>query len=136
MCIRDRICTTLVFVWPLTAALAAAQPLAGAVRGDRVKWWSAAGSLVLLLYAANMEQVMAAYAVCLFGLLIWYAAARRRPHWLLWAQLAVCAANGVYALTCPGTAARAAGEATSWFIDFGMRNFLQNAEMGLSLIHI
>lgn len=126
------ICTTLVFVWPLTAALAAAQPLAGAVRGDRVKWWSAAGSLVLLLYAANMEQVMAAYAVCLCGLLVWHAAARRWPHWLLWAQLAVCAANGVYALTCPGTAARAAGEATSWFIDFGMRNFLQNAEMGIS----
>ena len=126
------VCTTLVFVWPLTAALAAAQPLARALRGESIPWWSAAGSLLLMLYAANMEQVMVVAGVCLAGLLVWHAAARRRPHWLVWAQLAVVEANGVYALTCPGTAARAAGEATSWFIDFGMRGFFQNAELGIS----
>ena len=126
------ICTTLVFVWPLTAALAAAQPLVTALRGGRVRFGSAVGSVLLMLYAANMEQVMAMLAVCLAGLLAWHAAARRRPHWLVWAQVAVCGANAVYALTCPGTAARAAGETTSWFIDFGMRGFFQNAELGIS----
>ena len=72
------------------------------------------------------------YTGCLAGMLLWHAAARRRVHWLVWVQLAVCAANALYAATCPGTASRIAGETTSWFTDFGMRTVWQNAELGIS----
>ena len=41
-------------------------------------------------------------------------------------------ANLVYIATCPGNTARFETECTSWFIDFGMRGFLQNAELGVS----
>ena len=126
------ICTTLVFVWPLTAALAAAQSIAAGVRGKSVPAWQWAGSLLLMLYATNMEQIMVMVAICLVGLLLWHVAVRSRPHGIIWAHLGVCVANAIYAITCPGTAARAAGETTSWFIDFGMRNFFQNAELGIS----
>ena len=91
-----------------------------------------AASLLLLAYAANMEQALVVYTGCLAGVLLWHAAARRRVHWVVWAQLAVCAANALYAATCPGTAARIAGETTSWFTDFGMRTIWQNAELGIS----
>lgn len=125
-------CTTLVFVWPLAAALAAAQPLVQLARGAAPGRALCAASLLLLAYAANMEQALVVYTGCLAGVLLWHAAARRRVHWVVWAQLAVCAANALYAATCPGTAARIAGETTSWFTDFGMRTIWQNAELGIS----
>ena len=125
-------CTTLVFVWPLAAALAAAQPLVQLARGAAPGRALCAASLFMLAYAANMEQVLVVYTGCLAGVLLWHAAARRRVHWAVWAQLAVCAANALYAATCPGTASRIAGETTSWFTDFGMRTVWQNAELGIS----
>ena len=48
-------CTTLVFVWPLLAALAALLPLGESLRGNRPRAWQCAAALPLTLYAANME---------------------------------------------------------------------------------
>ena len=126
------VCTTLVFVWPLAAALAAAQPLVQARRGLRVPRWAYVTAALAAVYAANMEQLMVAMALCLLALLAHDAAARRKPAGFTWVLLAACAANAVYAVTCPGTAARAAGEATSWFIDFARRTFLENAQLGIA----
>ena len=125
-------CTTLVFIWPLAAALTGAQPLVTLARGNKPHAGWCVASVILVLYAANMEQMLVVYAGCLIGILMWHAAARRRIHWVVWAQLAVCIANGLYAMTCPGSAARLAGETTSWFTDFGMRTIWQNAELGIS----
>ena len=49
------VCTTLVFVWPLLAALAALLPLGESLRGNRPRAWQCAAALPLTLYAANME---------------------------------------------------------------------------------
>ena len=49
------VCTTLVFVWPLLAALAALLPLGKSLRGNRPRAWQCAAALPLTLYAANME---------------------------------------------------------------------------------
>lgn len=125
-------CTTLVFVWPLAAALAGAQPLVTLACGGAPRTAWCVASVVLVLYAANMEQMLVVYTGCLMGVLMWHAAARHRVHWVVWAQLAACVANGLYAMTCPGTAARMAGETTSWYTDFGMRTIWQNAELGIS----
>lgn len=47
------VCTTLVFVWPLLAALAALLPLGESLRGNRPRAWQCAAALPLTLYAAN-----------------------------------------------------------------------------------
>ena len=126
------VCTTLVFVWPLLAALAALLPLGKSLRGNRPRAWQCAAALPLTLYAANMELLAGLLTLLLLAYLAWYLWAHRRPHWLAWAQLGLCAANIVYALTCPGTALRYGNEVTSWFQDYGMRSLWQNFELGIS----
>ena len=126
------VCTTLVFVWPLTAALAAVQPLVQARRGRPVPRWAWPLCVLAAVYAANMEQLMVGLALCLLAAAGYDLFCRRRPTVFTWVLLAACGANAVYALTCPGTAARAAGEATSWFIDFARRSFLENAQLGIA----
>ena len=116
------VCTTLVFVWPLLAALAALLPLGESLRGNRPRAWQCAAALPLTLYAANMELLAGLLTLLLLAYLAWCLWAHRRPHWLAWAQLGLCAANIVYALTCPGTALRYGNEVTSWFQDYGMRS--------------
>ena len=117
------VCTTLVFVWPLLAALAALLPLGKSLRGNRPRAWQC---------AANMELLAGLLTLLLLAYLAWCLWAHRRPHWLAWAQLGLCAANIVYALTCPGTALRYGNEVTSWFQDYGMRSLWQNFELGIS----
>ena len=126
------VCTTLVFVWPLLAALAALLPLGKSLRGNRPRAWQCAAALPLTLYAANMELLAGLLTLLLLAYLAWCLWAHRRPHWLAWAQLGLCAANIVYALTCPGTALRYGNEVTSWFQDYGMRSLWQNFELGIS----
>ena len=126
------VCTTLVFVWPLLAALAALLPLGESLRGNRTRAWQCAAALPLTLYAANMELLAGLLTLLLLAYLAWCLWAHRRPHWLAWAQLGLCAANIVYALTCPGTALRYGNEVTSWFQDYGMRSLWQNFELGIS----
>ena len=126
------VCTTLVFVWPLLAALAALLPLGESLRGNRPRAWQCAAALPLTLYAANMELLAGLLTLLLLAYLAWCLWAHRRPHWLAWAQLGLCAANIVYALTCPGTALRYGNEVTSWFQDYGMRSLWQNFELGIS----
>ena len=128
------VCTTLVFVWPLLAALAALLPLGESLRGNRPRAWQCAAALPLTLYAANMELLAGLLTLLLLAYLAWCLWAHRRPHWLAWAQLGLCAANIVYALTCPGTALRYGNEVTSWFQDYGMRSLWQNFELGISVL--
>ena len=96
MCIRDRsydwtamrtagwVCTTLVFVWPLAAALTAVQPLVTARRGGRVPRWAYAPCALLALYAANMEQLMVGLLLCLLALRGYDLFTKRRPAGFLW----------------------------------------------------
>ena len=87
------VCTTLVFVWPLAAALAAAQPLVQARRGLRVPRWAYVPAALAAVYAANMEQLMAAMALCLL-------ATSELAHWRLfvWMAFAVSVGSDGFAL--------------------------------------
>lgn len=125
-------CTTLVFVWPFAAALAAVQPLVCAKRGKRPALWAQVGAVVLALYAANMEQLLVLLLAGLLAFAGYEVYRKRRPPALTWWLVGACLANLAYIATCPGNAARFETECTSWFIDFGMRGFLQNAELGIS----
>ena len=102
------------------------------LRGNRPRAWQCVAALPLTLYAANMELLAGLLTLLLLAYLAWCLWAHRRPHWLAWAQLGLCAANIVYALTCPGTALRYGNEVTSWFQDYGMRSLWQNFELGIS----
>ncbi|MFV0412269.1 MAG: DUF6056 family protein [Oscillospiraceae bacterium] len=126
------IATTLVYLWPAVAALAALLPSAAAAKGQASRRIWCALSLPLLLYATNMEQVAAFYVLLLAGVLVFLLAGRKKIHWVLWAQLGVCLAGIVYAITCPGAKVRYAVELSQWFPNYGMRSFVANLELGIS----
>ncbi|MFQ9679372.1 MAG: hypothetical protein ACLRZH_04045 [Ruthenibacterium lactatiformans] len=128
---RRLVCTTLVFVWPLLAALA------GCCRWGNLCGETGRGhgsSRGAAAYPVRRQHGLLAglLTLLLLAYLAWCLWAHRRPHWLAWAQLGLCAANIVYALTCPGTALRYGNEVTSWFQDYGMRSLWQNFELGIS----
>lgn len=125
------ICTTLVFVWPLTAALASACALQKAARTGRAGLFAAALSCAGLLYAANMELLCGAYLICLAGFFAARIFSRERIPALFWAQTAVCAANLVWSLTCPGTQMRYENQIASSFCDYGLLRFFQKLSVGI-----
>ncbi|MEG1447279.1 MAG: DUF6056 family protein [Ruthenibacterium sp.] len=126
------ICTTLVFVWPLAAALVAVQPYAAIQRGKKPNIALCVLTLPLLLYATNMEQLLVVTIICLLAYLVWRIATKQKIHPLLYAHLGICAVNLLYAATCPGNASRLAGETASWYQNFGMRSVWQGIELGIS----
>lgn len=126
------IATTLVFLWPAAAALCAMLPAAKVMRGETPKPLWCAVSLPLLLYAGNNEQIAVLYALLLCVLGGYLLVKKQRLHWVLPAQLLMCVANIVYALTIPGPKMRTAVETTQWFPAFGMRSFAMNADLGMT----
>ena len=126
------ICTTLVFVWPLAAALVAIQPYLTLQRGKKLKAWVCFLTLPLLLYATNMEQLLVVTLFCLIAYLVWCLAMKQPIHPLTYAHLVICVANLIYTATCPGNANRLAGGTASWYQNFGMRTVWQNIELGIS----
>ncbi|MFI3168945.1 MAG: DUF6056 family protein [Faecalibacterium sp.] len=126
------VCTTLGFLWPLTAGLYAMQPYVNLLRGQATPKWQYIVSFVLFLYAVNMEQFMVVVFILLLVLVVGLRIAKRKIHWYLPAQLAMCGVALLYFATCPGVTARMLNEMATSFIDFQMRTLLQKIELGLS----
>ena len=123
---RRLVCTTLVFVWPLLALARCCWGISGETgRGH-------GGVAAALPHPVRRQHGAAggsagASAAGISGLVPVGASAAPLAAW---AQLGLCAANIVYALTCPGTALRYGNEVTS---GFGLWHaFLwQNFELGI-----
>lgn len=126
------IATTLVYLWPAAFALLALMPLVQWLRGTRPRTLWCVLALPALLYATNMEQVLVCVLLLLLGLCAYRLFARKKLHWLLFAQLGICVFNLVYALVSPGAAQRFAVEQTQWFPNYAMRGLFANAELGLA----
>ncbi len=126
------VCTTVGFLWPLTAGLAALQPYASAARGQKTPAWQYALLLPLFLYAVNMEQFLVFALLLLLVYGGYLLVMRQKLHWYLLAQLGLCFAALVYFLTCPGVALRTLNEMAVSFKDFAMRSLLQKIELGLA----
>lgn len=126
------IATTLVYLWPAAMGLLALLPVAQWMRGGKPRLWGCILSLPALLYAANMEQVSVTVLLLLLGLVGYSLVARKRVHWLVWAQIAVCVACIFWALLSPGAGVRYEVELTQWFPNYGMRGFLSNIELALA----
>lgn len=126
------VCTTVGFLWPLTAGLAALQPYVNAARGQKTPAWQYALLLPLFLYAVNMEQFLVFVGLLLLVYGGYLLLTKQKLHWYLLAQLGLCLAALVYFLTCPGVAQRTLNEMAVSFKDFGMRSLLQKIELGLS----
>ncbi len=126
------VCTTLGFLWPLTAGLCALQPYVTAARGQTTPAWQSALLLPLFLYAVNMEQFLVFAMLLLLCYAGYLLVIRQKLHWYLFAQLGLCGAALVYVLTCPGVAQRTLNEMAVSFKDFAMRSLLQKIELGLA----
>ncbi len=126
------ITTTLSYVWPLVAALIAVQPYVNMLRGEKTPLWMMILTLPLLLYATNMEQVLVAVTICFAVALVFLMVQKKQRPWLLKVHLHICFANFFYISTCPGAQLRMDSESAAWFKDFGMRNFWQKLELGMS----
>lgn len=124
--------TSIAYLWPVTMGLAALGPLASALRGRDVPAWQWGLCCVLLAFAANMEQaalVLLALLAAGIGALLTRRARVPAP---LWVQLALTAGSLAFVFTCPGNAARTAGDIASFYPDYSMLSALQKVEIGIS----
>ncbi len=126
------ICTTLGFLWPLTAGLCALQPHVNTARGQKTPLWQSVLLLPLFLYAVNMEQFLVFVLLLLLVYGGYLLVTKQKLHWYLLAQLGLCFAALVYFLTCPGVVQRTLNEMAVSFKDFAMRSLLQKIELGLA----
>lgn len=124
--------TTVAYLWPLTMGLAALLGLLRTLRGAAVPAWLWALCTVLLLFAANMEQAALVLLALLGGGIAVLLARRARVPAMLWVQLALTAASLAFIFTCPGNAARTAGDISSYYLNYPMLSPLQKAEIGIS----
>lgn len=124
--------TSIAYLWPVTLGLAALYPLGSVQRGGQVPVWQWVLCTAALLVAANMEQAALVLLVLLAGGIGALLARHARVPALLWVQLALTIGSLVFIFTCPGNAARTAGDITSFYIDFRMLSPLQKAEIGIS----
>lgn len=128
------VCTTVGFLWPLTAGLAALQPYRNILqgRGKALPKWLLIALLPLLLYAVNMEQFLVFVLLLLLCLAGYWLATGQKIHWYCYAQLGVCGVAFLYFATCPGVSQRMLNEMAVSFKDFTMRSTLQKIELGLA----
>lgn len=125
--------TTLVYVWPFAAGLAAMLISAKAFRGEKIKPLFALVSILLIIYAGNMEQMNLLLCIILLAVLTSYALRKKAPHYLIMAQFVCVIANFIYAFTCPGTKARMESEIAARYKNFAMVPFLAKVESGFSI---
>ncbi len=124
--------TTVAYLWPLTMGLWALMGLLRTLRGQAVPAWQWALCSVLLVFAANMEQAALVLLALLGGGIGVLLYRRARVPAMLWVQLALTALSLVFIFTCPGNAARTAGDISSFYINYPMLTPLQKAEIGIS----
>lgn len=87
-------------------------------------------AVVALLYAANQEQ-MCVVLLAVFLFLFFFLIKVRKSNWLFLGGLAICVANLLFILTCPGNTVRKNVE-TRYFQDFNHISVIDKLEIGVS----
>lgn len=110
--------------------VAAFIPIARAYRNEKSSAAENIFCTLALIFAANIEQVMAvALGIYLIADIYFIAAKKFRP--ILGTQLLVCILSAVYTFLCPGNEVRNSLETPTWFPTFPQLDMIDKADIGL-----
>lgn len=123
------------YLWPLTAGCVALISLDKMYYNKKIYWWEGITYLFFELFACNFETVGVMYTC----ILTWYivhlfinkkANCKKILFWLISAIVAI--GNVIFALTCPGNAARKKSNIAYCFKDFVQWTAVDKSVMGIS----
>jgi hypothetical protein len=116
------VATTMNYLWPATACMAALISLDKLYQGEKVGFFPAIGFLLLELYGTNFETLGAFYFCVLFYFSICAILYKKKRSigsiLFVLLQYAISIGNMAFALTCPGNDLRKAQEIHDWMRDF------------------
>ena len=125
------IVTSMTYLWPATALLYWLLLLKQYIQGEKPCYWKIVLSVLLGLYATNLEQmaVLGTVVVC-GGCIYALMQKKKKPLILIW--ILVLAAAFMIHLMVPGESARYAQEISKQFPDFLMLNMINKIDLGIS----
>ncbi len=114
----------------VAVGVAAFIPIARAYRSEKTSVAENIFCTLALVFAANIEQVMAvALGIYLIADIYFIVTKKFRP--ILGIQLLVCVISAVYTFLCPGNEARNALETPTWFPTFPQLDTIDKIDIGL-----
>ncbi|MCI5858077.1 MAG: DUF6056 family protein [Agathobacter sp.] len=125
------IVTSMTYLWPATALLYWLLLLKQYIQGEKPCYWKIAISVLLGLYATNLEQMAVLGTVIVCGLCIYaFMQKKKKPLILVW--ILVLVAAFMIHLMVPGESARYAQEIGKQFPDYLMLNTINKLDLGIS----
>ena len=149
------IATSTNYLWPLTAGMVSLVPLVRSLRGDtaqvdtsnkQLRILKKIASLLMLVVAANQEQIAAVlFGIFLSHLIGWYVVKRRemaqemnaieyekKPQvYPFLPELVILLASLVFIVLCPGNTSRNIQEMSSWFPEYPNYSMGERLLMGM-----
>lgn len=123
------VCSSMLYQWAAAACAGAALPLV--LDEKKFRPWQIALCALACVWGANMEQLCVLMIFLMAGYTCYAVFAGRSWHYSALC-LALCGAELLVHLLCPGNGARAAKEVWTWFGDYGMLSVPQKLEIAFS----
>jgi hypothetical protein len=125
------IVSSMTYLWPATALLYWLLILKRYISRNKIRPMQLAGSVLLGLYATNLEQIAVFGAVVMVGVCIYLAVEHKKRRWvLLW--IGVLCVGFMIHLMVPGESVRFAQEVGDQFPNYPMLNFINKIDLGIS----
>lgn len=128
------VATTLNYPWPMAAGLLSLLPLKKCLSNERTSWYEYILSILLMLFAANQEQMcILLFAVVLgFSFQIYRTQHSMKSLAFSGLQIVLLTLSLIFILTCPGNSARYNQEILTHFPDYESLSFFDKIEIGFS----
>ncbi len=125
------IATTTSYFGPQAFGVMALVPIKKCLKREKISKWEWIFYCICLIYAANAEQMCVVLLGCYLTAAV-YLFIRKKNMPMIWVLLVLTLASFVFMLLCPGNWARKDQEIIRWFPTYGMLNFVDKAEIGLT----
>lgn len=125
------ITTTVNYLWPLAAGIAAFLPIKKLLQNEPLRWYHYVINIPLVLFASNQEQCCVIIAALFFFFLIKQIICRKSWHYPAM-MLFLCALMLLFIMTCPGNKVRLVSNTEYWLPEFANLHLGGKIELGFS----
>ena len=117
------VATSLNYLWPLALGILCLNPIKNCIEGKKNKWFEYPIYILMLLYAANAEQICL-ILVTVYTIFTIYFLIKKKINPLIIIMLVVSILSLVFIVTCPGNTSRNRTEIVAYFGDFEMLSII------------
>lgn len=125
------IATSCTYLGPIACGFVALIPIKKLLKSEKLMWWEYFVYAICLCYGANNEQMLIVILASYLIALVYGVLSRRRSKFLVVMTL-MSIASLAFILTCPGNHNRAGVELVVHNPTYGMLNFLNKFDLGLT----